>query len=86
LPVLGLGIALQYLSSQVTLLILGLAVGIGIPAAAPTLLHQPTAATEKHLSQPNDRTLAPGQPNRTHGREAFTRSDRDVPQVSRSSG
>jgi hypothetical protein len=33
LPVLGLGIALQYLSPQVTLLILGLAVGIGIPAA-----------------------------------------------------
>ena len=41
LPVLGLGIALQYLSPQVTLLIFGLAVGLGILAAAPTLLRQP---------------------------------------------
>ena len=41
LPVLGLGIALQYLSPQVTLLIFGLAVGVGILAAAPTLLRQP---------------------------------------------
>jgi len=40
LPVLGLGIALQYLSPQVTLLIFGLAVGIGILAAAPTLLRK----------------------------------------------
>ena len=38
---MGLGIALQYLSPQVTLLIFGLAVGVGILAAAPTLLRQP---------------------------------------------
>jgi MFS family permease len=41
LPVLGLGIALQYLSPRVTLLIFGVAVGLGILAAAPTLRHQP---------------------------------------------
>jgi len=41
LPVLGLGIVLQYLSPKVTLLIFGLAVGLGILAAAPTLLRQP---------------------------------------------
>jgi MFS family permease len=41
LPVLGLGIVLLYLSPQVTLLIFGLAVGLGILAAAPTLLRQP---------------------------------------------
>jgi MFS family permease len=41
LPVLGLGIALQYLSPRVTLLIFGVAVGLGILAAAPTLLRQP---------------------------------------------
>ena len=43
-PVLGLGIALQYLSPQVTLLIFGLAVGIGILAAAPALLRQPDSS------------------------------------------
>ena len=37
-PVLGLGIALQYLSPRVTLLIFGVVVGLGILAAAPTLL------------------------------------------------
>ena len=41
LPVLGLGIVLLYLSPKVTLLIFGLAVGLGILAAAPTLLHRP---------------------------------------------
>jgi hypothetical protein len=41
LPVLALGIVLLYLSPQVTLLIFGLAVGLGILAAAPTLLRQP---------------------------------------------
>src|SRR6516164_1455584 len=41
LPVLGLGIVLLYLSPKVTLLIFGLAVGLGILAAAPTLLRQP---------------------------------------------
>jgi predicted MFS family arabinose efflux permease len=41
LPVLGLGIVLLYLSPQVTLLIFGLVVGLGILAAAPTLLRQP---------------------------------------------
>jgi MFS family permease len=41
LPVLGLGIVLLFLSPKVTLLIFGLAVGLGILAAAPTLLRQP---------------------------------------------
>ena len=41
LPVLGLGIALQYLSPQVTLLIFGLAVGLGVLAAAPALVRRP---------------------------------------------
>ena len=41
LPVLGLGIVLLYLSPQVTLLIFGLATGLGILVAAPTLLRQP---------------------------------------------
>jgi MFS family permease len=41
LPVLGLGIVLLYLSPQVTLLIFGLTIGLGILAAAPALLRQP---------------------------------------------
>jgi predicted MFS family arabinose efflux permease len=41
LPVLGIGVALQYLSPKVTLLIFGLAVGLGTLAAAPILLRQP---------------------------------------------
>ena len=41
LPVLGLGIALQFLSPQVTLLVFGIAVGIGVLTAAPTLLRRP---------------------------------------------
>jgi len=41
LPVLGLSIVLLYLSPQVTLLIFGLATGLGILVAAPTLLRQP---------------------------------------------
>jgi MFS family permease len=41
LPVLGLGIALEYLSPRVTLLIFGLAVGVGILATAPTLVREP---------------------------------------------
>lgn len=41
LPVLGLGIALQYLSPRTTLLIFGVAVGLGVLAAAPTLLRRP---------------------------------------------
>ncbi len=44
LPVLGLGIALQFLSPRVTLLIFGLAVGLGILAATPFLVRQPTKA------------------------------------------
>ena len=40
LPVLGLGIALQFLSPQVTLLIFGLTVALVILGAAPTLLRQ----------------------------------------------
>jgi MFS family permease len=43
LPVLGLGIVLLYLTPRVTLLIFGVAVGLGILAAAPTLLRQPDA-------------------------------------------
>jgi hypothetical protein len=42
-PVVGLGIALEYLSPQVTLLIFGLAVAAGVLAAAPTLLRRPDA-------------------------------------------
>jgi MFS family permease len=42
LPVLGLGIGLLYLSAKVMLLIFGLVVGLGILAAAPTLLRKPT--------------------------------------------
>jgi predicted MFS family arabinose efflux permease len=41
LPVLGIGVALQYLSPKVTLLIFGLAVGLGTLTAAPTLLRHP---------------------------------------------
>jgi len=44
LPVVGLGIALLYLNANVTLLIFGLVVGLGILAAAPTLLRRPDAA------------------------------------------
>jgi MFS family permease len=40
LPVLGAGIALQYLSPRVTLLIFAAAVGVGILAAAPLLLRR----------------------------------------------
>jgi MFS family permease len=43
LPVLGLGIALQYLSPQVTLLIFGAIVGIGILAVGPILRRRPDA-------------------------------------------
>jgi predicted MFS family arabinose efflux permease len=42
LPVLGLGIALQFLTPRVTLLIFAAAVGLGIMAAAPFLLRRPT--------------------------------------------
>ena len=41
LPVLGLGVALQYLSPKVTLLAFALIVGAGVLAAAPTLLRRP---------------------------------------------
>jgi hypothetical protein len=40
-PVLGLGIALQYLSPQVTLLGFALAIAAGLRAAAPTLVRRP---------------------------------------------
>jgi hypothetical protein len=40
LPVLGLGVALEYLSPRVTLLVFALIVGAGILAAAPTLLRR----------------------------------------------
>jgi MFS family permease len=38
LPVLGLGVVLQYLSPQVTLLIFGVAITLGVLAAAPVLV------------------------------------------------
>ena len=41
LPVLGLGVALQYLSPRVTLLIFGAVVAVGILAAAPLLVRRP---------------------------------------------
>jgi hypothetical protein len=41
LPVLGAGVALQYLSPRVTLLIFAAAVGAGILAAAPVLIRRP---------------------------------------------
>ena len=45
LPVVGAGVALQHLSFRVTLLIFGLAVGLGILAAAPILIRPaPTVA------------------------------------------
>jgi MFS family permease len=47
LPVLGMGVALQYLSPRVTLLIFGLAVGLGILAAAPTLVRPATLEQEQ---------------------------------------
>jgi hypothetical protein len=40
LPVLGIGVALQYVSPRVTLLAFGLAVGAATLAAAPHLLRQ----------------------------------------------
>jgi MFS family permease len=41
LPVLGLGVTLQYLSPRVTLLVFALVVGAGVLAATPRLLHRP---------------------------------------------
>ena len=41
LPVLAVGVALQYLTPRVTLLIFGVAVGFGILAAAPVLVRRP---------------------------------------------
>ncbi len=43
LPVLGLGVTLEYLSPRVTLLVFALVVGGGVLAAAPTLLRRPAA-------------------------------------------
>ena len=45
-PVLGLGIELQYLSPRVTLLIFALIVGRGILAAAPVLLRLPDVRSQ----------------------------------------
>jgi MFS family permease len=47
LPVLGAGVALQYLSPRVTLLIFAVAVAAGILAAAPMLV-RPLDATSRH--------------------------------------
>jgi MFS family permease len=44
LPVLGLGVALQYVSPRVALLVFALVVGAGILAAAPALLRKSTRA------------------------------------------
>ena len=41
IPVIGVGIVLQYLSPQATLLVFALAVGLGILGAAPILVRQP---------------------------------------------
>ena len=46
LPVIGLGVALQHLSPRLTLLIFGLAIGLGILAAAPALLRPLPDAAE----------------------------------------
>jgi hypothetical protein len=40
LPVLGIGVALQYFSPQVTLLAFGLAVGVATLVAAPYLVRE----------------------------------------------
>jgi MFS family permease len=45
LPVLGAGLALQFLSPRVTLLIFAAAVGVGILAAAPLLVRRPAVAS-----------------------------------------
>ena len=47
LPVVGAGIALQHLSFRVTLLIFGLAVGLGVLAAAPILIRPATAGAKR---------------------------------------
>jgi len=39
--VLGLGVTLQYLTPRTTLLLFAVIVGVGILAAAPTLLRRP---------------------------------------------
>jgi hypothetical protein len=44
LPVLGIGVALEFLSPQITLLTFGLAVGAGILAAAPVLVREEPAS------------------------------------------
>jgi MFS family permease len=44
LPILGLGIALQFLTPRVTLLIFAVAVGLGILAATPFLARRPATA------------------------------------------
>jgi MFS family permease len=55
LPVLGAGVALQYLSPRVTLLIFATAVALGILAAVPSLLRDdkpkgPSAYLNEHLA------------------------------------
>ena len=47
LPVLGLGVTLEYLSPRVTLLVFALVVGAGVLAAAPTLLRRPPRSAER---------------------------------------
>jgi MFS family permease len=55
LPVVGAGIALQHLSFRVTLLIFGLAVGLGVLAAAPILIRPATAGAK--LSAPDSHPM-----------------------------
>jgi len=60
LPVLGLGIGLIYLSPQVTLLIFGLVVGLGVLAAAPTLLRRPGRGARHPAGHRSQRALKSG--------------------------
>lgn len=56
LPVVGVGVALQYLSPRVTLLIFALAAGLGILAAARILVRPPPAARQGPRSDDNAMT------------------------------
>jgi MFS family permease len=61
LPVLGAGVALQYLSPRLTLLIFAAAVAAGILAAAPSLLRDDA---DTHLRRSRARLAAPTPGNR----------------------
>jgi hypothetical protein len=55
LPVIGLGIALQYLSPRVVLLIFGTLVGVGFLAAAPVLAGAKTTVFSRAIVRPRRR-------------------------------